>query len=107
MSFQSEETEASRASDSMVISLRNENMSFGFFSENWVNHPNRNDLLTLRKPNIEFSLSGQRGCPHSNLSYFCSVHVKMYSQRNEQRLGMGWPIYVLSECFRNWLIGFI
>lgn len=58
LSFQSEQTEALQASDFMVIFLRNKNMSFGFISENWVNHPNWNDS------------SGQRVCSHSSLSYF-------------------------------------
>lgn len=58
LSFQSEQTEASQASDFMVIFMRNKNMSFGLISDNWVNYPNWNDS------------SGQRVCLHSSLSYF-------------------------------------
>ena len=72
LSLQAEQTEASKASYVMFISPRNKNMSFGFFSENWVSDLKRNDLMTPRKPNIHFSFSGQCVCPHSNLSFFFS-----------------------------------
>lgn len=62
-------------------------MCFGFIKR-WVNDPNRKDLQILRKPNIQFIFSGCV-CPHTSLSYLCSVYVRMESKGDEHGFGMG------------------
>ena len=83
LSFQSEQTEASQASDFMVIFLRNKNMSFGFISENWVNHPNWNDS------------SRQCVCSHSSLSYF-DQSMSRSTQRGMNK-DLGWDAWSMSD----------
>ena len=83
LSFQSEQTEASQASDFTVIFMRNKNMSFGFISDNWVNYPNWNDS------------SGQHVCLHSSLSYF-DQSMSRGTPRGMNK-DLGWDAWPLSD----------
>ena len=63
--------------------LRNKNMSFGFISENWVNHPNWNDS------------SGQHVCSHSSLFYF--VQSMPRGTQRGMNIDLGWDAWSMSD----------